>query len=127
MATILVKDKQPSKKTPDGRGRVFLVGKDVTGSKHLAADVVTYSPGARNKYHYHKSESFIYIIEGECDVTINGTVHHLKEGTMVFLPPEDKHWLQNTSATKNMVMIEAFAPDADITPYYAEEEQQQQH
>ena len=120
MATILVKNEQSSRKTPDGRDRVFLVGKDVTGSKHLAADVVTYSPGARNKYHYHKSESFIYIIDGECDITINGTVHHLKKETMVYLPPEDKHWLQN-NASKNMVMLEAFAPDADITPYYAEE------
>jgi quercetin dioxygenase-like cupin family protein len=122
MVTILVKDEQPSKKTQDGRERVFLVGKEITGSKHLAADVVTYSPGARNKYHYHKSESFIYIIEGECDMTVNGVVHHLKEGTMVYLPPGDKHWLQNNSGSKNMVMIEAFAPEADITPYYPEQE-----
>ncbi len=120
MANILVKNEQPSLKTPDGRNRVFLVGKDVTGSSHLAADVVTYSPGARNKYHYHKSESFIYIIDGECDVTINGTVHHLNKETMVYLAPGDKHWLQN-NGSGNMVMLEAFAPGADITPFYAEE------
>jgi quercetin dioxygenase-like cupin family protein len=119
MATILVKEKQPSRKTPDGRDRVFLVGKEITGSKHLAADVVTYSPGARNKNHYHNSESFIYIIAGECDITINGTVHHLEKETMVFLPPRDKHWLQNNGSV-NMIMLEAFAPDADITPYYPE-------
>lgn len=120
MATIVVKGKEPSRITPDGRERVFLVGKEKTGSKHLAADVVTYSPGARNKHHYHKSESFIYIIEGECDITVNGTVHHLEKETMVYLAPEDKHWLQNTG-NKNMVMLEAFAPDADYTPYYPDD------
>jgi quercetin dioxygenase-like cupin family protein len=120
MATILVKSKEPSMKTPDGRERVFLVGKDKTGSKHLAADVVTYSPGAHNKVHYHKSETFIYIIEGECDIMIEGATQHLEKETMVFIPPGEKHWLQNNTVNK-MVMLEAFAPDAEYQAFYPEQ------
>jgi quercetin dioxygenase-like cupin family protein len=120
MATIVEKNKEPSMKTPDGRERIFLVGKDRTGSKHLAADVVTYSPRAHNKDHYHKSETFIYIIDGECDIMFEGSTHHLGKESMVFIPAGERHWLQNNT-DKKMVMLEAFAPDSDFKAYYPDQ------
>ncbi|MCL4519672.1 MAG: cupin domain-containing protein [Thaumarchaeota archaeon] len=119
MAVILHKENEPISNLGDGRDRVFLVGKTQTRSKQLAADVVTYAPNAQNKNHHHKSESFIYIIEGDCEMHINGKMEKIGKETMVYLDPGDWHWMKNVGKGK-MVMLEAFAPDADITPYYEE-------
>lgn len=111
MATIVVKDKEPFSTYP-GRKRVFLVNKERTKSKEIAADVVSYAPGAENHDHYHQSESFIYILQGQCEMFINGEGHHIGPETMVFLEPGDKHWMRNEGNTE-MKIIEAFAPNAD--------------
>jgi quercetin dioxygenase-like cupin family protein len=113
MVTIIAKDQEPYflSRIP-GRRRVFLVGKDRCNSTHLKADTVTYFPGAEGGEHYHKSESFIYIIEGECDVKINGRPHHLKKDTMVYLEPGERHFIKNTGKS-DMTMLEAFAPQSE--------------
>ncbi|MDG6923835.1 MAG: cupin domain-containing protein [Nitrososphaerota archaeon] len=113
MAKIIRQDKIEYflSKVP-GRRRTFLVGKEICNSTHLKADTVRYSPGAEGGEHYHKSESFIYIMEGECDVRINGISSHVSAGTMVYLDPGDRHYIKNTGSI-GMVMLEAFAPQKD--------------
>ena len=117
MATIVVKEKEPVSNYP-GRKRVFLSNKDRTNAKHIAADVVSYAPGAQNREHYHNSESFIYIIAGQCEVFINGKQHHVGPETMIFLEPGERHWMKNES-NEEMKMIEAFAPNADYQSFDA--------
>jgi len=120
MATIVVKDEEPYYKSKvPGRERVFLLGKERCNSTYLKADTVTYAPNAEGGEHYHKSESFIYIIEGECDIKINGKTHHVKKNTLVYLDPGDKHYIKNTGNT-NMVMLEAFAPQADAASIWTD-------
>jgi quercetin dioxygenase-like cupin family protein len=113
MATIVVKNEEPCFKSKvPGRERVFLVGKEKCNSKYLKADTVTYFQNAEGGEHYHKSESFVYIIDGECEISINGVKRHLQKETMVYLDPGDKHYIKNTGKA-NMVMLEAFAPQSD--------------
>ena len=111
MAVIVSKSSEPVTTYP-GRKRVFLANEKITRSKHLAADVVSYEPGAENHDHFHNSESFIYIIEGDCEVFINGKSQLVGPETMIFLEPGDRHWMRNVGKTE-MKMIEAFAPNAD--------------
>ena len=120
MATIIAKNQEPYylSKVP-GRERVFLVGKDRCGSKYLKADTVTYAPNAEGGEHYHKSESFVYIIEGDCEITINGNKHRLGKETMIYLDPGDKHYIKNVGKT-NMVMLEAFAPQEDAASIWTD-------
>ncbi|MGI0078811.1 MAG: cupin domain-containing protein [Nitrososphaerales archaeon] len=120
MARIIVKDLEPYfiSKVP-GRERVFLVSMERCDSKFLKADTVTYAPGAEGGEHYHKSESFIYIIEGECEIRINGTPQIIGKGTMAYLEPGDKHFIKNVGRTK-MVMLEAFAPQEDAASIWTE-------
>lgn len=115
MATIVTKEGEPVSNYP-GRKRVFLVNKERTNAKQIAADVVSYAPGAENRDHYHNSESFIYIIQGQCEVFINGKSHHVGPETMIFLEPGDRHWMRN-DGNSEMKMIEAFAPNADYKSF----------
>jgi quercetin dioxygenase-like cupin family protein len=112
MAKIVVRDQETRQKSKvPGRVRVFLVGKNICDSEFLKADTVTYEPNASVGEHYHHCESFIYVLQGECEVTINGTPHHVWEHTMVYLAPGDRHFVKNTGKSE-MVMLEAFAPQS---------------
>jgi quercetin dioxygenase-like cupin family protein len=120
MAKIIVQDETDYflSKVP-GRKRIFLIGKDICSSDHLKADTVRYFPGAEGGEHYHKSESFIYVMSGECEIRINGENHHVREGTMVYLEPGDKHYIKNTGS-KDMIMLEAFAPQKDAASIWTD-------
>lgn len=120
MATIVVQDKEDFylSKVP-GRKRIFLVRKERCNSTHLKADTVRYSPNAEGGEHYHNSESFIYIMEGECEIRINGRSEHVGKGTMIYLDPGDRHYMKNTGS-KDMVMLEAFAPQKDAASIWSD-------
>jgi quercetin dioxygenase-like cupin family protein len=118
MASIVVKEQEPSFKSElPGRERTMLVTKERCNSTYLKADTVTYQPNAQGGEHYHNCESFIFIIDGECEATINGKTHHIGNNTMLYLAPGDKHYLRNTGSTE-MVMLEAFAPQSTSLPIW---------
>ena len=96
----------------------MLVTKERCNSTYLKADVVTYQPNAQGGEHYHNSESFIFIIDGECEVTINGNPHRVRKNTMIYLDPGDKHFIKNSD--REMVMIEAFAPQSESLPVWTD-------
>jgi quercetin dioxygenase-like cupin family protein len=118
MAAIIVKGQEPSlrSETP-GRERTMLVTKERCNSTYLKADTVTYQPNAQGGEHFHNCESFIFIIDGECEATVNGKPQRVEKSTMIYLAPGDKHYLRNTGS-KEMVMLEAFAPQANSIPIF---------
>lgn len=120
MATLVVKEREPHLKSEvPGRERVMLVTKERCNSAYLKADTVTYQPNAQGNEHYHNSESFIFVIDGECEVTINGKNHHARKDTMIYLAPGDKHYIKNTG-NKEMIMLEAFAPQSESVPIWTQ-------
>lgn len=48
-------------------------------------DIVSYSP------HRHAFYEFDYIVKGEAEVSLNGIVHKIKAGSMIFSSPVDIH------------------------------------
>lgn len=119
MARIVIKEQEPHFKSElPGRERVMLVTKERCNSTYLKADMVTYQPNAQSGEHYHKCESFIFIIDGECDVIINGKTHRVRKNTMIYLDSGDKHYIKNTN--REMVMIEAFAPQSESLPVWTD-------
>lgn len=115
MATIVYKDQEPVYTTP-GRRRWFLANRERTKSKHLAGDVVTHEPGVKTPEHFHKSENFVYILDGTAEISFGGEVHHLDKDSLVFLEPEELHSIKNDGNTQ-LKFIEAFAPAADYDTY----------
>jgi quercetin dioxygenase-like cupin family protein len=120
LAKIIVQNKEEYflSKVP-GRKRIFLVGKEKCNSNYLKADAVRYSPNAEGGEHYHKSESFIYVMEGECEIRINGKPEKISAGTMVYLEPGDRHYIKNTGS-KDMVMLEAFSPQNEAASIWTD-------
>ena len=46
--------------------------------------VVQFQPGEDFKAHYHNiMEEDFFILEGEIDIVVDGTVHHLKQGDLI--------------------------------------------
>jgi quercetin dioxygenase-like cupin family protein len=105
---ILKKDQKILKSTVPGRYRIFLIGKE-TGAKFLKADLFTYLPGAQGQEHFHTCESFTYIIEGKCLMTINGIAKKIGKQDAILLPARETHSVKNTGR-KKMIMLEVYGP-----------------
>ena len=57
------------------------------------------SAGKSEKRHFHsKSRQFFYILKGTAAIEIEGTVHHLKPGQGIEVPPKTPHKFMNQSS-----------------------------
>jgi quercetin dioxygenase-like cupin family protein len=76
--------------------------------------VVQFQPGQDFKAHYHNEmEENFFILEGEVDVVVDGTVHRLTPGQLIHIEPGEIHYLANNS--KNPVkMISTLAPFREV-------------
>ena len=62
--------------------------------------VVNVDKGQEAQPHIHKAtEELYYILEGEGEVNIGGTVRGVSEGYVVFIPPGCVHKIKNTGST----------------------------
>ena len=67
--------------------------------------VVQFQPGEDFKAHYHNiMEEDFFILEGEIDIVVDGTVHHLKQGDLIHIEPSEIHYCVN-SYDKTVKMI----------------------
>jgi len=66
------------------------------------------------KAHYHNvMEENFYILEGEIDIMVDGVQHHLRQGALIHIEPEEAHHLINSS-DKPVKMIAAMAPYMEV-------------
>lgn len=60
------------------------------------AQVVKMEPGEIIPDHVHQSSREFYVVlNGRCQLTVNGTDYHLKPGDMLLMEPGDVHRLYN--------------------------------
>jgi quercetin dioxygenase-like cupin family protein len=60
------------------------------------AQVVEMEPGEIIPDHVHQSSREFYVVlNGRCQLTVNGINHHLKPGDMLLMEPGDVHHLDN--------------------------------
>ena len=65
------------------------------------------SPGQRLSYQYHhKREEVWTIVSGQGVVTIDGITTELTKGSVVQIPIETKHRIENTSHNQDLIFIE---------------------
>lgn len=77
--------------------------------------VVQFQAGEDFKAHYHNiMEENFFILEGEVDIVVDGTIYTLKEGDLIHIEPKEIHYVKNNS-DKIVKMISTLAPyqDAD--------------
>ncbi|MDR3051851.1 MAG: cupin domain-containing protein [Oscillospiraceae bacterium] len=75
--------------------------------------LVRFEAGEDFQAHYHNEmEENFYILEGEIDIVVDGTVHHLAQGQFIHIEPGEAHYCINSSA-QPIVMISTLAPYRD--------------
>ena len=75
--------------------------------------VVRFLPGEDFQAHYHNvMEENFFILEGQVDIVVDGTVHHLKQGDLIHIEPGEIHYVVNHSDAP-VKMISTLAPYTD--------------
>lgn len=76
--------------------------------------VVQFQPGQDFKAHYHNiMEENFFILEGEIDIVVDGTVHHLNQGDLIHIEPSEIHYCIN-NYDKTVKMISTLAPYQEV-------------
>lgn len=76
--------------------------------------LVQFPPGCDFKAHYHEvMEENFFVLEGEIDVVVNGTVYHLKEGQLIHVEPQEIHYLIN-NYDRTAKLISTLAPYREV-------------
>ena len=65
----------------------------------------------KGPYHNVMEENF-FILEGQVDIVVDGTVHHLKQGDLIHIEPGEIHYVVNHSDAP-VKMISTLAPYTD--------------
>ena len=97
MAYIFHQDKLPRLEgATGGRVRTFFVNKELANIDDMLAGVMSYTKGTASPLHYHEvCEHFYFIIEGNAQVETPDGIQPVGPGTMIFIPPEQKHRLRS--------------------------------
>jgi quercetin dioxygenase-like cupin family protein len=69
-------------------------------SKKMEAIISELEPHAESRWYQHDGEEIHYMIQGEMDYKIGQTVHHLKEGDILWHISTIKHKAKNTTGEK---------------------------
>ncbi|NVM26087.1 MAG: cupin domain-containing protein [Desulfobacterales bacterium] len=80
--------------------------------KHLRAFIVTVEPKERHTMveYRHPGEEFVYVMQGELEVTVGSKVYHLKPGETIHFDSETKHKLRNLSDEKSELIVVLYTP-----------------
>ena len=121
MYTVNLDDIEP--KCLDGRDLYWLATPDTIGSKRISFAIMRCHPRAVVRpMHTHKNiEEILYIIRGEGEAWIDGTVYPFRENDAVLLPENSRHQVRNTSDLE-LVTVSIFSGLTDPESYINYEE-----
>jgi quercetin dioxygenase-like cupin family protein len=85
------------------------------GARKMTVLYLRISKGGMVKEHFHESEEVFYVQSGEADVTIDGNVHHVRKGAVVFVPSNAKHETHN-SGSEPLTFLAVTSPPRDPPP-----------
>lgn len=76
--------------------------------------LVQFQPGQTFTAHkHHIMEENFFILEGQVDIVVDGVMHHLKEGDLIHIEPEEIHYVMN-NYDKPVKMISTLAPFMEV-------------
>ena len=67
--------------------------------EHVFLTLVSFSAGARTKWHRHSFEQGLVIVEGKGIVATEAAEHVVLPGDVVYVPAAEKHWHGATETT----------------------------
>ena len=94
---------------PAHRGEFFRV---LQQTAHSQTAVMTIEPGEDGgPEEEHAGDQVVYIVEGEALVTIAGTTHRARAGSLVMIPARARHHVKNPGQTP-LFFVTVYAPPA---------------
>jgi len=80
--------------------------------KHLRAFMITIEPKEDHKMveYKHPGEEFIFVSQGELELTLGGKVFRLKKGETMHFDSETKHKLRNATEDQCELMVTLYTP-----------------
>lgn len=101
----------PTRAAPNGDTQITLFAE---GDKAFMGKLRV-SPGATIPEHEDESEEFLYVIQGEGTLTINGTEYEVKPNTGIFIPDGAKAKYEN--GDRVLEAVQFFAPTDSANKY----------
>jgi mannose-6-phosphate isomerase-like protein (cupin superfamily) len=96
-----------------GQSAYLLLAKGQFGSQHLAITWVDCPPGAQQPLHRHPELEQVYVIvRGQGTMIVGPERGEVREGTLVFVPPDTDHAIRN-DGTELLSYVSATAPPFD--------------
>jgi len=90
----------------EGRVSKWLLGPWNSSINEVEFGVAELKSGEEIKAHYHKEvQEFIYLINGELKVNINGETRLIQKGTVVYFEPNETHTWLVLSETAKLVVV----------------------
>ncbi|MEK6711199.1 MAG: cupin domain-containing protein [Nitrospinota bacterium] len=79
--------------------------------------VTEFDAGSTESPHTHPFEQLVFVIEGEVDFDLNGTLHPLSAGAVFRIPPGTPHGASARGARRCRVLAVYGPPRPDCLPY----------
>jgi len=96
--------------TKDGSEIFEIFHPDNSEVRNLSLAVAKVEAGKATKPHIHKkSEEIYYILKGKGRMHLEGESMEVRAGDCIFIPPEAKHWIENT-AKEELVILCSSSP-----------------
>lgn len=86
-----------------GLERVGLSGEQMTLVLHR------YAPGTDSNPHQHVNEQFIYVLEGETEITVDNVARQVSRGGVLYIAPNVLHGVKPIG-DGGAVVLEVFCP-----------------
>ncbi|MEI6690823.1 MAG: cupin domain-containing protein [bacterium] len=95
----------------------ILFNREDFGNDGHILQTVTIPPLTKQREHFHNIQTEVfYILEGFCEIYINGTKYDAKPGDAIICSPGDKHYLWNKSDNNfKLVVFKINIPSDDDT------------
>lgn len=93
-----------------GRDWFYMIGPSNSEARNLTFGLAEFPPDSNAKAHVHDAqEEIIFILSGEGEIITTESVHELKSGIAVFIPPKLEHRISVTGDTP-LRLITLFSP-----------------
>lgn len=83
---------------------------DVSGMIEFCLMQIPPGKTSADKAYSHEGEEVAYVIHGEVDISLEGTVFHLSEGDAVKIPPQTHHRWMNPSEEEVQIIFAVTPP-----------------
>lgn len=77
--------------------------------KHVTIQYAKLSPGHSLSPHKHEYEQVAMILQGECDLYVNGVAYPMTSGSIMSIPPMAEHYVQ-VKGEQDVINLDIFYP-----------------